>query len=326
MKEIIISKAESNQRVDKYLMKYLSQASKGFIYKMLRKKRIKLNHKRIQGHEILGVEDTIQLYMAEDTLAKFSGQDQVIVSDIELTFKVVYEDEHLLICHKPTGLLSQKDASGQLSLVEEATSYLMKKGDYNKELTPGFRIGVSNRLDRNTSGIVMVGKELQAVQQLNKLIENKAIDKHYKCLVVGRIENGQEIEGYLTKDSARNTVQVSSRENEGHYIKTIYKPLITSDNYTLLDVQIITGKSHQIRAHLSSIGHPLVGDYKYGNRSINDLFKKRYGLFHQLLHAYKVIFHVNDGVLAYLDNKTFIDRVDGLFADIVKDTFEEVVK
>lgn len=157
-------------------MKYLSKASKkSFVYKMLRKKkRIKLNNKRIQGNEILQEKDCLQFYMAEETIEKFSNQDNILKPHIGITFKVLYEDDNILICHKPVGLLSQPDQGGEVSLVDEIIAYLIQKGDYDPCITKGFRPGICNRLDRNTSGIVMSGKKnLQALQELNALVANK---------------------------------------------------------------------------------------------------------------------------------------------------------
>ncbi len=317
MKEIIIEKDESNQRIDKYLMKCLGEASKGFIYKMLRKKRIKLNKKRIMGNEILQENDCIQFYMAEETIEKFSSHDNMTKTNIKITFKVLYEDDNILICHKPVGLLSQPDQGGEVSIVDEIIAYLIQKGDYDPKITKGFRPGICNRLDRNTSGIVMSGKNLQALQELNALVANKKIDKHYQCVVAGHITKENTIEGYLNKDHRHNRVEITKEQKDDHYIKTIYKPLNRNKEYSLLDVQIITGKSHQIRAHLSSIGHPLIGDYKYGKKNVNDRFKKDFGLKYQFLHAYRIGFHVDSGMLSYLDTKEIIDPIEGTFKNIV---------
>jgi 23S rRNA pseudouridine955/2504/2580 synthase len=322
MKEIIISKDEYNQRVDKFLLKYFNNASKSFIYKMLRKKRIKLNKKRINGNEILKEKDILQIYMAEETIEKFSNTIYKSL-DIPITFRVIYEDDNVLICNKPVALLSQPDNSGNISLVDEVISYLVKKGEYNPELTKGFRPGICNRLDRNTSGIVIAGKNIQALQHLNNIISNHNLDKHYMCIVKGKISSKNTIEGYLSKDSTNNKVTINSNKNIGSYIKTIYNPIEIGKDITLLDVQIITGKSHQIRAHLASIGHPIIGDYKYGDKKLNDEYKNKFNLKYQLLHAYRVKFNIKDGILKYLDNKEFVSHLDGKFQKIVEVNFNE---
>lgn len=319
MKEITITKYESNQRIDKYLLKYLNEASKSFLYKMLRKKRIKLNKKRIIGNEILKESDIIQLYLSDETIQKFSTND--INKDISITHKIVYEDENILICDKPVGLLSQPNDSNSVSLVDEVISYLYNKGEYDPDITKGYRPGICNRLDRNTSGLVIAGKNIIALQEVNKLIAENRLDKHYMCIVSGSITGTNSIEGYLNKDTVNNRVTISQDNREGNYIKTIYKPIKTVKDYTLLDVKIITGKSHQIRAHLSSIGHPIIGDYKYGNKRINDIFKQNFKLSHQLLHAYKIIFHIDDGELRYLDNKEFVTDIRGKFKKIAETLF-----
>ncbi|GKX28899.1 pseudouridine synthase [Vallitalea longa] len=319
MKEITISKYESNQRVDKYLLKYLNKASKSFLYKMLRKKRIKLNKKRIVGNEILKENDIIQIYMSDETIQKFSITN--INKNISISHKIVYEDDNILICDKPVGLLSQPNDNTSISLVDEITTYLYKKGDYDPEVTKGYRPGICNRLDRNTSGLVIAGKNMKSLQELNKLIAESKLDKHYMCIVSGLITATNTIEGYLDKDTINNKVTISTDSGKGSYIKTIYKPLKIGKDYTLLDVKIITGKSHQIRAHLSSIGHPIIGDYKYGNRKINDIFKKKFKLTHQLLHAYKITFHIDNGELRYLDNKEFVTDIRGRFKKIAETIF-----
>ncbi|GMQ65196.1 RluA family pseudouridine synthase [Vallitalea maricola] len=320
MKEIIVSKDESNQRADKYLLKYFNKSSKSFLYKMLRKKRIKLNKKRIIGNEIIEANDVFQIYLSTETIQKFSNHS--ISKHVSITHKVIYEDDNILICNKPVGLLSQPTNSDSVSLVDEIITYLVNKGEYDPEATRGFRPGICNRLDRNTSGIVIAGKNIKSLQEINKLIANNKLDKHYMCIVKGILSTTNTIEGYLTKDSINNKVSISDNEDMGSYIKTIYKPLKIGKEYTLLDVKIVTGKSHQIRAHLSSIGHPLIGDYKYGDKKINDIFKDRYGLKHQLLHAYKIRFNIDDdGYLLYLDNKEFITDIHGRFKKIAYTLF-----
>ncbi|MCT4688288.1 RluA family pseudouridine synthase [Vallitalea sp.] len=320
MKEIIVSKDESNQRADKYLLKYFNKSSKSFLYKMLRKKRIKLNKKRIIGNEIIKANDVFQIYLSIETIQKFSNHS--ISKHVSITHKVIYEDDNILICNKPVGLLSQPNNRDSVSLVDEIITYLVNKGEYNPEVTRGFRPGICNRLDRNTSGIVIAGKNIKSLQEINRLISNNKLDKHYMCIVKGILSTTNTIEGYLTKDGINNKVFISDNEDMGTYIKTIYKPLKIGKEYTLLDVKIVTGKSHQIRAHLSSIGHPLIGDYKYGDKKINDIFKDRYGLKHQLLHAYKIRFNTdNDGYLLYLDNKEFITDIHGRFKKIADTLF-----
>lgn len=324
MKEIIVTSNEANQRADKFLMKYFNQASKSFIYKMFRKKRIKLNKNKITGNEILQPNDQFQIFMAEETIDKFSTANITkIKKSVKQTFKVIFEDENILLANKPVGLLAQPDGSDDFSLVEEITHYLIKTKSYNPESEKGFRPGICNRLDRNTSGIILAGKNVTALQALNDIVSSRNIDKHYLCIVCGQVKEKNTIEGYLTKNIKNNKVSITNNKSRGQYIKTIYTPIKSNGNFSLLDVQIITGKSHQIRAHLSSIGHPIIGDFKYGTKSINEKMNKKFSLKYQLLHAYKVKFYVDDGVLAYLNKKEFKAELPEQFNMIKSAIFDD---
>lgn len=205
---------------------------------------------------------------------------------------VLYEDDDYLILNKPPGLLTQKAAPGDVSLNEWMIGYLLAQKQIPPEELSFFRPSVCNRLDRNTSGIVLCGKSLAGLQYLGKCVRERSIGKYYRAICVGALREAAAIHGYLVKDTARNRVTVSAvppAENAS-LIHTAYSPVAVTDAFTLLEVELVTGKSHQIRAHLASMGHPLAGDRKYGSESVNRTLKKQFGLEHHLLHACRVTF------------------------------------
>ena len=309
MKEILVDKNEAGQRLDKLLIKLLNQAPSSFIYKMLRKKNIKLNQKKADGKEILKSGDTVQIFLSDETYDKFHADKEYVYnkdganSQRELKKEaVIYEDPDIIIINKPTGVLTQKADAGDDSLNERMLRYLLSKGEITTQQLQTFTPSVCNRLDRNTSGLVLAGKSLKGSQELSRLLKERLIHKYYLALVNGHVKNAMKINAYLVKDEKNNCVTIYNEQPDKHikadYIETEYRPLYSNEQYTLLEVKLITGKTHQIRAHLAHIGYPIVGDGKYGDSNLNRIFREKYKIQNQCLHAWRVEFPKNVSELA----------------------------
>ena len=323
MKELCIRANEAGQRLDKFLGKYMDQAPKGFLYKMLRKKNITLNGKKASGSEMLSEGDVVRLFLAEETIGKFSRIQKAPVQSSEgrksAKLDIIYEDKHTLFINKPVGMLSQKAKPKDVSLVEHLTAYLLSSGQIKEEELRTFRPSVCNRLDRNTSGIVAAGKTLAALQELTEMFRERTLKKYYLCLVKGTVTEKKRISGYLVKNEKTNTVSIQSEKSGGaSLIETEYRPLAFGGGFTLLEVHLITGKTHQIRAHLASQGHPIAGDTKYGDRAVNERLKKEYGLKSQLLHSARLCMPECAGALAPLSGKVITAPVPVLFDKICR--------
>lgn len=307
MQKFIVTPNEAGQRLDKLLFKYLNQAPKSFVYKMLRKKNITLNHKKCDGSEKTAVGDEVTFWLAEDTIEKF--RESRSFQRVEYHFKVVFENDDILAVNKPAGLLSQKAAPEDISVNEEAISYLLDKGVITEKSLEVFKPSVCHRLDRNTSGLLIVGKSLTGLQHMSEVLKERTAEKYYLCLVEGVVQEKAHIQGYLVKDEVTNRVHVFEKEiHGGHRIETCYEPIGDNGHYTLLKVELITGRTHQIRAHLASTGHAIVGDGKYGTEKVNDIFRRRYRLKHQLLHSWRMV----------VDGKTMTAPVWAEFEKILK--------
>lgn len=322
MQELHVTANEAGQRLDKLLAKFLNQAPKSFLYKMMRKKNIVLNGKKCTGNEKLKQGDSIKLFFSDETIEKFSAGTYVTPKKEKINMlPIIYEDEQVLLMNKPVGVLSQKAKDSDVSAVEILINYLIETNQLSKEQFRTFHPSICNRLDRNTSGILVAGKTLPALQEMNRFFKERTIAKYYRCLVKGRvIKNEDYIKGYLVKDQKTNKVSITKKKTEeGVPIETEYCVIQSNDEVSLLEVHLITGKTHQIRAHLASIGHPIIGDYKYGDKQINEMYRQEYGLKSQLLHAYRLEMPSSDGSLAYLNDKKFVAELPDRFIKICKD-------
>ena len=306
MKEICISEKEAGIRLDKYLRKLLPAAGSSFLYKMLRKKNIVLCGAKASGQEILKAGDSIKIFFSDETYAKMSGSGEA--DDVRLErgrraygelkgIDILYENEDVLFADKPAGVLTQSDEGGELSLNDWLTGYVLEK---NGSIEPKQMPSVMNRLDRNTSGIVMCGLNYAGSRFLSDTIRGGGLKKLYLALAEGRLEGEGELRGFLIKDKVNNKVSISDG-GEGSPVVTRYRALELRDGYTLLEVELESGKSHQIRAHLAHIGHPLAGDIKYGGHPYK-------GKSMQYLHAYKLIFPVSENDEAGMSGRVIESR------------------
>lgn len=323
MKNIIIKPNESEQRLDKFLKKYLSGAPGSFIYKMLRKKNITLNGARAAGSEKLHAGDEVRLFLSDETVEKFAGIPvPVIEAGRKIRLEIIYEDRHILLVNKPAGMLSQKAEKTDVSLVEQVISYLLDSGQLTKEELQTFRPSICNRLDRNTSGLVVAGKTLAGLQAFSSMFRERNLSKYYLCIVKGKVDRPSHIKGFLIKNEKTNEVEIVKERYGGKAvpIETEYIPLAYSGALTLLKVHLITGRTHQIRAHLAYVSHPLCGDYKYGDRAVNDRYRQLYGVTSQLLHSYELVLPHIEGELAALSDRRFRAPVPDIFQKVIKET------
>lgn len=322
MQEIVIGQREAGQRLDKLLGRVLNAAPKSFLYKMLRKKNIKLNDKRAEGNERLEEGDIVRLYLSDETIASFQNHADTVKSAAILDAgQIVYEDENVLILNKRRGQLSQKAKPGDISLNEMLVAYCHEKYGEDKLFTPS----VCNRLDRNTSGLLLCGVSLAGSRYLSGLLKDRRLDKYYLTIVKGNVDKNMRVRGYLKKDSRTNRVEVVTKAEPDYApVETEYAPLACcrheKGQFTLLKVKLVTGKSHQIRAHLASLGHPVIGDYKYGDAAVNAYFKAHFGLQSQLLHAGELYFP-EDG--SDLSGRFFCAEKPGIFSDIENALFAD---
>ena len=306
MFKITITENESNQRVDRFLKKYLDNAPLSMIYKIIRKD-LKVNGKRVKEDTILNVGDELTLYILDSEIESFRKRKNIVKAKKQ--FKIAYEDENILIVEKPFGLLTHGDSKEKKNhLTNQVLDYLIEKKEYNPRTNLTFVPSPVNRLDRNTTGLVIFGKNALSLQSLNKIIKDKdEIKKEYLTIVSGKVQNELKLTGNMTKDEHNNTVKVS-KDTDGKYMETIVTPLeygsFKGKDYSLLNVRILTGRTHQIRAQLGDSGYYLIGDQKYGNKEINKVIQEEFKWTTQLLHAYKLTFDkIEDEKLKYLSGK-----------------------
>ena len=303
MREFIINSSENGLTLEKYVFKILKTAPKSFVYKLFRKKDVKVNGHHQDNKYRVSTDDVIAIYATDQQFAEFEKEKE-LNPNTKIKDWIIYEDKNVLFVNKPRGLLVQKSSPQDESLDQLVVEYLMATNQYDPNKEKGFVPGPAHRLDRNTSGLVAFGKNHDALNLLFDLFKNHdLINKHYLALVVGQVEKEKDvIDAPLLKDEEKNLVTVSK---SGKTAKTVYKLIKRYKDYSLLDVTLLTGRTHQIRVHMAYIKHPIVGDSKYGDFKVNRLFKQEYGFSSQFLHAYKMGFGDLPEPLSNLSRKEF---------------------
>ncbi|MGL5615179.1 MAG: RluA family pseudouridine synthase [Sarcina sp.] len=321
---IEIGSNEAGQRLDKFLRKLLKDVPLSAIFKALRKGDIRVNGKKQKEKYILEEGDTLVIKYIQSNMKKNKTKNFQMVDPSKI--RIVYEDENMVLIEKWPGVLVHSDKKdGPASLNDYALSYLYKKGDYTPESEITFTPAPCNRLDRNTSGIVFFGKNFESLKLLNEMIRERRVKKYYCALVKGRIKDGK-YEAFITKDEEYNKSTVFATEkNNTKKIQMEVTTIESNGAYSLIEIELITGRSHQLRAHLAFLGNPIVGDFKYGDKELNSFYENKYGLNYQFLYAYKVVFKEVPDKFSYLKNKTIAESLPPIFKKIKRDVFKFII-
>ncbi len=321
MRELRIGKNDAGQRLDKFLNKALKTLPPALLYKSIRLKKIKVNRKRATPSQILSEGDSLQLFLSEEFFQKEGrGEPGDALSRIRPNLSLVYEDENIMLINKHAGISVHEDEGGSsATLIDQIQAYLYQKGEYDPQNEQTFKPSLCNRIDRNTQGIVIAAKNAEALRIMDEKIRQRELNKYYLAVVHGTPKEPKAtLKHYLKKDEKQNMVQVYPREVAGSKeILTRYRVVESKGSLSLVEVELLTGRTHQIRAHMAYIGHPLLGDGKYG---VNKADRKM-GYQHQALCSYrlKFCFQGEATLLEYLNGKEFTVPREQI--DFVRDLF-----
>lgn len=337
MREFTINANDAGQRLDKFVLKAVKGIPVSLMYKAIRTKKIKVNRKRAQEKQVLCLGDTVQMFLSEELFSDKITDNELLTVNADLN--IVYEDEKILICDKAPGVLVHSgDGDGKVSgdgsckdrntLIYRIQAYLAQKGEYKPSEENSFAPALCNRIDRNTGGMVISAKTAPALRDINERIKNNEITKLYLCAVHGKLpKKCDTLADFLIKDSKNNTVKVLKRQISGaKEIITKYKLLEYNKekDISLVEIELVTGRTHQIRAHMASIGNPLLGDGKYGKINAD----KRLGYKHQALYSYKLSFSRKDDEISHLNSRVLAVKPSSIYflrefsSDAVKKLFE----
>lgn len=317
MRELIVKKNDANQRLDKFLLKKFKTMPKKMAYMYIRKKCVKVNGKKATPEVMLKENDLLTFYIKDEFFDNIQEENYEFLKAPK-NLKIIYEDENIILLDKKPGVIVHQDKSYHFDcLLLRLQHYLYDKGVYNPKEENCFAPALVNRIDRNTGGIVIGAKNAESLRILNQKMKDRELHKFYLCLLINKPKKDNAIlSDYLIKNEKTNKVTVLRNEKQGaKKILTKYSVLETNNNLTLCEVELLTGRTHQIRAHMSSIGCPILGDNKYGNKKLN----QKYSLSKQCLYSYKLAFDftTDSGILSYLDKKDFSTN-DIWFMDYLK--------
>lgn len=324
MQKFIVSENESGQTLEKFVRKVLAVAPLSFIYKAFRKKDVKVNGHWEKEKFIVNANDEVTIYVTDQQMSDFES-NPVYQANSEIEPWIIYEDKNLLLVNKPRGVLVQKDDKATSKALDQmVVEYLIAKGEYDPKKDKAFKPGPAHRLDRNTSGIVMFGKNHDTLVYLFELLkEHELIGKHYISLVCGEVEEDGVVEAPLRKNFDLHKVVVAKVKDGAKPAKTIYHVMKRYNGYTLLDLTLVTGRTHQIRVHMSYIRHHVIGDSKYGDFKINNEFAKKYNFHDQFLHASELHFGKLKYPLEYLSSKSFKAEMPEEYTNILNQLEEK---
>ena len=354
MKELRIESGDRGQRLTKFIQRRLPDAPSSFIYKMLRKKNITLNGKKASGSELLLEGDLVTFFLSDETISGFGGRTGVHNNEASLEMAdeyvrayrqlngriggkgILYEDSDILAVRKPVGVLSQKASDDDRTMNEWFIGYLSESGQIRPDQLTDFKPSICNRLDRNTGGILLCAKSLQGARKMAELLRDRSLRKYYQAAVAGTVRGSGRIRGYLTKDRDANSVRFTNADRkhtdsrgkdsrQGGWTETTYQVLVSGSAFSLLELELITGKTHQIRAHLASEGHPIVGDPKYGDRELNRQLRTELGIRGQMLWCCRMEFPViEDAQFSAVSGRTIVCDPPALYREIAGSTRKDL--